>query len=516
MQIIKIQCEVERPEVGRDEFTGKMPFALTDSQDVRIDLAMFRAGVLVATGEAFTVELINAAGTIAVSGAGLAQAVTLDQWKINGSPQVAFAWNTGTLPAGIYTLRVASTDTGSNAIFLNAPFEIRALTPVVGTSTTPSPPTAYTQAEANDLFFSKDDGETLEADFAALSTATIVRTSSQTFDATAKATARANIGAAGAGSHADLSAEMNPATTQAWRHTLTANTTLTASAWQLGIAYSVALLQDATGNRTVTWPATVVPTLDAVVNPAPSTLSEFQLVTQRGASSAIVCLKPLSRPDVPAPIYAYNPGNLARLGTSPAVWTDPVSGLVSTQSISGDRPTYTSAGIGGKRTAVFGGTKNFTLGATATTAALDVSSTAGTTVACVWDYTSNGTGEQFILSLGSLGLALRLTSGGNLAFGGDSPVTVACAKDTTPAVCVASWESGQPILILLRKGGQTYAAYAAAAAASASKTEWVAGREYNGTSHFQGRIGRLEIYDHALQFQQMARLLEKLALEFGL
>ena len=496
-------------------FTGQIPTALTGLEFVRVELALMEDGVLFPPETQVALRLFNAAGTAVASGSGTLNSITMEMWKKNQSPQLVFDFSTSGLAAGIYTLRITVGVPGSYV--LDAPFFLETLDPLLGTATAASPPVAYTQTETNGLFYLKANGESLEADVAALSGSSIIRVTSQSFPDSDKEQGRINMNAASAGEHADFSSEILPRRQQAWRHTLTANTTATAAAlFQVGTAYHVTLIQDATGGRTFTWPAGCEPAIDALIDPTPLAASEFTLSVRRGPSGPLVAVRPLRSPTPPTAIYGFSPQNTNRLGGSATIWTDPTSGLVSTQAVAGDRPAYAAAGISGKKTAVFGTTKHFFFGATSTTPILDVASTAGVTVACVWDFTAAGSGEQFLASLGAMGLALRLTSGGSLAFGGGSPVSLTCAKDTAATLCVATYKPGGNMMILLRKDGVTTTVSASASAAASGKTEWVVGREYNGTNHFQGRIARLEVFDSAMDFRTLCSVFERLTNEFGL
>jgi len=161
---IRIEAEQRTRRGGylTDLRTGQGAF-IHRGEDLIIEMALFSAGRMLLRSEVTTVTLkfYNSAAALilekVVSNTALNPAMTAAQWR-NGTGSLArYSINgadTGTLPAGFFTLEVWANEGGlGTAMFAGGLIEGVTVTNLIpSTPVTPGPPTSYTKAESDALY----------------------------------------------------------------------------------------------------------------------------------------------------------------------------------------------------------------------------------------------------------------------------------------------------------------------------------------------------------------------------
>jgi hypothetical protein len=163
-RIIRIEAEQRTRRGGylTDLRTGQGAF-IHRGEDLIIELALFSAGRMLLKSEVTTLTLkfYNSAAVLVlqtiVANTDLNPAMTAAQWR-NGTAALArlsiTGANTGTLPAGYFTMEVWSNEGGlGDAMFANGLIEgVTVANLTTSTPASPAPPTAYTKGEADALY----------------------------------------------------------------------------------------------------------------------------------------------------------------------------------------------------------------------------------------------------------------------------------------------------------------------------------------------------------------------------
>lgn len=161
---IRIEAEQRTRRGGylTDLRTGQGAF-IHRGEDLIIEMALFSAGRMLLRSEVTTVTLkfYNSAATLilekVVSNTALNPAMTAAQWR-NGTGALArysiIGSDTGTLPAGFFTLEVWANEGGlGEAMFAGGLIEgVTVANLIPSTPVTPGPPTSYTKAESDALY----------------------------------------------------------------------------------------------------------------------------------------------------------------------------------------------------------------------------------------------------------------------------------------------------------------------------------------------------------------------------
>jgi hypothetical protein len=161
---IRIEAEQRTRRGGylTDLRTGQGAF-IHRGEDTVIELALFSAGRMLLRSEVTTVTLkfYNSAAALilekVVSNTALNPAMTAAQWR-NGTGALArysiIGADTGTLPAGFFTLEVWANEGGlGTAMFAGGLIEgVTVANLIPSTPVTPGPPTSYTKAESDALY----------------------------------------------------------------------------------------------------------------------------------------------------------------------------------------------------------------------------------------------------------------------------------------------------------------------------------------------------------------------------
>lgn len=161
---IRIEAEQRTRRGGylTDLRTGQGAF-IHRGEDLIIEMALFSAGRMLLRSEVTTVTLkfYNAAAALilekVVSNTALNPAMTAAQWR-NGTGALArysiIGADTGTLPAGFFTLEVWANEGGlGEAMFAGGLIEgVTVANLIPSTPVTPGPPTSYTKAESDALY----------------------------------------------------------------------------------------------------------------------------------------------------------------------------------------------------------------------------------------------------------------------------------------------------------------------------------------------------------------------------
>ena len=161
---IRIEAEQRTRRGGylTDLRTGQGAF-IHRGEDLIIEMALFSAGRMLLRSEVTTVTLkfYNSAAALilekVVSNTALNPAMTAAQWR-NGTGSLArYSINgadTGTLPAGFFTLEVWANEGGlGEAMFAGGLIEgVTVANLIPTTPVTPGPPTSYTKAESDALY----------------------------------------------------------------------------------------------------------------------------------------------------------------------------------------------------------------------------------------------------------------------------------------------------------------------------------------------------------------------------
>ena len=161
---IRIEAEQRTRRGGylTDLRTGQGAF-IHRGEDLIIEMALFSAGRMLLRSEVTTVTLkfYNSAAALilekVVSNTQLNPALTAAQWR-NGTASLAryniIGADTGTLPAGFFTLEVWANEGGlGEAMFAGGLIEgVTVANLIPSTPVTPGPPTSYTKAESDALY----------------------------------------------------------------------------------------------------------------------------------------------------------------------------------------------------------------------------------------------------------------------------------------------------------------------------------------------------------------------------
>lgn len=516
MNTIRLQLDSKDPSRTLiDQRTGRPPF-IVKGETVAIEFGLFSDTEFVASGGTVTLTLTAVSGAIAEFTT-VFNNVTLtpEQW-IHGTGHhiktELSAGITASLLQGMNRIAmVVNANDGAVTLYMDAKLSVleTALTSLETALQEASPPTVYSQAQADARFASVSEIGDIEADIAALQAtdiamqATALTTTPTTLTGAQKAVARQNIGAglAGAASANIPGNELDLDVFDSWSATLTADTVLTAvGSLSPGKVLRVSLQQDSTGGRDVKWPFVTRP--GAALNPIPLAASVFKI------SEGVV--EPwLSPTAIGDPSFEFDSRHRARMilvGVTITSIADAYSSKL--WAFSGVRPS--TGVLGGRPTIVFAAAGGMTTDSLLDPAAM------GCTVVAV--FTSNSTADMRLLSLGPLGLTID-QRGGLLEFGASDATAnrvslPMVAGDGLATVAIFVQIPGGGCCGYLYRAGNHKVAYSLAGQRGTVAGAYDIGQGNGGLSRWNGKISRIAAWDFAFSWSQVQELAQQTVSEY--
>ncbi len=527
-----------------DQTTGG-PMVIRQGEDVEIQIALFRASVMVTKTNISNInaKLYAPIGYIAVewsnTTAQINASLTVGSWKRGADYLTAFrlsAAQTSSLVAGRYRLAISALLNNSpidssvgTVVFLNNVFDIVVNLAGVPPATppTPGPPAAYTKAESDALYAPVsivssvttvgNDINTLETWLSYAPSAPILFVSAataQAFTSPQKATARSNISAeqatvshsatlAAAGSYTP-----DPLTYRRFVLTLTGNGTIANAAsianWTPGVTYEFQLTQDATGGRIITWGFLYLSPTGAIINPQPNAVTRL-LARSDGTNVHLWDQAPAEPPGLPT-LWIHAGKRTAAAATFTLV-TEVVSGLNVSQT--GGPIGHVS--LNGRAAFNMLGAQDLFY-----TSVRAAAAGAGCTIAVVFDSTSSAA-IQFLCRMPSVGAEVAYNSANGLYIAG-----IGASAGNRTAIAFTPASAARWVFIGTIKGdgtamvldAQGYAAIGTSTAATpAVGVEHIGCNA--GANFWNGRIMQAQVFHYALPWASMVALRRQLLAELG-